>query len=113
MKYLAAYLLLVNAGNASPSAADITKVLESVSIEVEADKVSQLLEQVEGKNVEELIAEGTEKLSSVHLVLQLLLVLVLLLVPLLLKKLLLKKKKKNLMMTWVWVYSIKLINPCK
>ena len=65
MKYLAAYLLLVNAGNASPSAADITKVLESVSIEVEADKVSQLLEQVEGKNVEELIAEGTEKLSSV------------------------------------------------
>lgn len=65
MKYLAAYLLLVNAGNTSPSASDVTKVLESVSIEVEQDKITSLLEQVEGKNVEELIAEGTEKLSSV------------------------------------------------
>ncbi|KAL6019823.1 hypothetical protein ACNR91_001691 [Candidozyma auris] len=65
MKYLAAYLLLVNAGNAAPSAADIKKVLESVSIEVEDEKVDQLLAEVDGKNVEELIAEGTEKLSAV------------------------------------------------
>ncbi|OBA24334.1 hypothetical protein METBIDRAFT_77151 [Metschnikowia bicuspidata var. bicuspidata NRRL YB-4993] len=65
VKYLAAYLLLVNAGNTSPSAADVKKVLESVSIEVEEDKVEKLLAEVEGKNVEELIAEGNEKLSSV------------------------------------------------
>ncbi|CUM49603.1 unnamed protein product [Debaryomyces tyrocola] len=65
MKYLAAYLLLVNAGNASPSASDIKSVLESVSIEVEEEKISQLLAEVEGKNAEELIAEGNEKLSSV------------------------------------------------
>ena len=65
MKYLAAYLLLVNAGNTAPSAADVKKVLESVSIEVEDDKVEKLLAEVEGKNVEELIAEGNEKLSSV------------------------------------------------
>ncbi|KAF5212752.1 hypothetical protein E0198_000255 [Clavispora lusitaniae] len=64
-KYLAAYLLLVNAGNTAPSAADVKKVLESVSIEVEDDKVEKLLAEVEGKNVEELIAEGNEKLSSV------------------------------------------------
>lgn len=65
MKYLAAYLLLVNAGNTSPSAADIKAVLESVSIEVDSEKVDALLKEVEGKNVEELIAEGNEKLSSV------------------------------------------------
>ncbi|GEQ72365.1 hypothetical protein JCM33374_g6052 [Metschnikowia sp. JCM 33374] len=65
VKYLAAYLLLVNAGNTSPSAADVKKVLESVSIEVEDDKVEKLLAEVEGKNVEELIAQGNEKLSSV------------------------------------------------
>lgn len=65
MKYLAAYLLLVNAGNTTPSAADVKAVLESVDIEVEEDKISKLLEEVEGKNAEELIAEGNEKLSSV------------------------------------------------
>ncbi|CAH2354683.1 60S acidic ribosomal protein P2-beta [[Candida] railenensis] len=65
MKYLAAYLLLVNAGNTSPSAADIKKVLEAVAIDVEDEKITQLLAEVEGKNVEELIAEGNEKLSSV------------------------------------------------
>ncbi|SGZ58047.1 CIC11C00000001200 [Sungouiella intermedia] len=65
LKYLAAYLLLVNAGNTTPSAADIKKVLSAVSIEVEDDKVEKLLAEVEGKSVEELIAEGNEKLSSV------------------------------------------------
>jgi large subunit ribosomal protein LP2 len=65
VKYLAAYLLLVNAGNTAPSAADIKKVLESVAIEVEDDKVSKLLAEVEGKSVEDLIAEGNEKISAV------------------------------------------------
>ena len=35
MKYLAAYLLLVNAGNATPSAADVKAVLSAADIEVE------------------------------------------------------------------------------
>lgn len=65
MKYLAAYLLLVNAGNATPSAADIKSVLSSVSIEADDEKISKLLAEVEGKSAEDLIAEGNEKLSSV------------------------------------------------
>ncbi|EGW33867.1 60S acidic ribosomal protein type P2-A [Spathaspora passalidarum NRRL Y-27907] len=65
MKYLAAYLLLVNAGNATPSAQDIKNVLAAADIEVEEDKVEKLIAEVEGKNVEELIAQGNEKLSSV------------------------------------------------
>ncbi|AOW31517.1 ribosomal protein P2 alpha [Candida albicans SC5314] len=65
MKYLAAYLLLVNAGNATPSAADVKAVLSAADIEVEEEKVEKLISELDGKNVEELIAEGNEKLSSV------------------------------------------------
>ena len=53
MKYLAAYLLLVNAGKTSPSAEDIKSVLSAADVEIEDDKI------------EKLIAEGNEKLSSV------------------------------------------------
>ncbi|CDR42453.1 CYFA0S09e03906g1_1 [Cyberlindnera fabianii] len=63
-KYLAAYLLL-NAAGSTPSSSSITSVLESVGIEVEESQVSALLEALEGKSVEELIAEGNEKLASV------------------------------------------------
>ena len=61
----AAYLLLVNAGNATPSAADVKAVLSAADIEVEEEKVEKLISELDGKNVEELIAEGNEKLSSV------------------------------------------------
>ena len=64
VKYLAAYLLLVNAGKTAPSAADVTSVLSSVGIEVESDKLDKLISELEGKSVEELIAEGTEKMAS-------------------------------------------------
>jgi len=65
MKYLAAYLLLVQGGNASPSASDITSLLESVGSEVDASRLSGLLAELEGKSVEELIAEGNTKLASI------------------------------------------------
>ena len=65
MKYLAAYLLLTTGGNASPSAKDITALLESVGIEVESERVAALIAELEGKDIQELIAEGTEKLASV------------------------------------------------
>ena len=63
-KYLAAYLLL-NASGAAPTADKITSVLESVGIEVEESQVTELISALEGKSVEELIAEGNEKLASV------------------------------------------------
>ncbi|KAK9373979.1 ribosomal protein P2 [Lipomyces chichibuensis] len=65
MKYLAAYLLLTSAGNASPSAEDITAVLSSVGIEPEEDRLASLLSELEGKDINELIAAGSEKLASV------------------------------------------------
>ncbi|GAB1311335.1 60S acidic ribosomal protein P2 [Madurella fahalii] len=65
MKHLAAYLLLGLGGNASPSAADIKAVLESVGIEADDERLEKLLSELEGKDINELIAEGSSKLASV------------------------------------------------
>ena len=48
MRHLATYLLLVAGGNASPSAGDITNVLEKAGIEVDSDRLTQLLGELEG-----------------------------------------------------------------
>ncbi|ORY19414.1 60s acidic ribosomal protein-domain-containing protein [Clohesyomyces aquaticus] len=65
MKYLAAYLLLGLGGNTSPSASDITAVLESVGIEADDDRLEKLLGELKGKDINELISEGSAKLASV------------------------------------------------
>ncbi|PAK71437.1 hypothetical protein B8W98_13525, partial [Lentilactobacillus parakefiri] len=65
MKYLAAYLLLQQGGNASPSAADIKTLLESVGSEVNQENIDLLLTSLEGKSVNDLIAEGATKLASI------------------------------------------------
>jgi hypothetical protein len=54
MKHLAAYLLLTLGGNASPSAKDITSVLESVGIEADSDRLDSLLKELEGKDINEV-----------------------------------------------------------
>ena len=65
MKYLAAYLLLTQGGNESPAAADIKKVIESVGIEADEARINDLLSALEGKSLDELIAEGQQKFASV------------------------------------------------
>ena len=66
MKYLAAYLLLVQGGNAAPSAADIKAVVESVGAEVDEARINELLSSLEGKgSLEEIIAEGQKKFATV------------------------------------------------
>ncbi|CAH6719044.1 60S acidic ribosomal protein P2-beta [[Candida] jaroonii] len=65
MKYLAAYLLLVQGGNTSPSSKDISSLLSSVNADVDESRVESLLKELEGKTVDELIAEGNTKLASV------------------------------------------------
>ena len=51
MKHLAAYLLLQLGGNSSPSAKDIKAVLSSVGIEADDDRLSTLLSELEGKDI--------------------------------------------------------------
>ncbi|KAJ5787731.1 hypothetical protein N7457_002721 [Penicillium paradoxum] len=65
MKYLAAYLLLALAGNEAPSAADIKAVLSSVGIDAEGDRLEKVIAELQGKDLQELIAEGSTKLASV------------------------------------------------
>merc|ERR1719347_1481826 len=65
MRYVAAYLLAVLGGNASPSAADVKAIISSVGIDAEDDKLSKVIDELKGKSVEELIAEGSKKLASV------------------------------------------------
>lgn len=58
MRYVAAYLLAVLGGNENPSAADIEKVLSSVGIDADAERLKLVVGQLKGKNIEDLIKEG-------------------------------------------------------
>ena len=54
MKHLAAYLLLTLGGNTSPSAKDIKSVLESVGIEADDERLSSLISELKGKDINEV-----------------------------------------------------------
>jgi large subunit ribosomal protein LP2 len=64
MKHIAAYLLANLGGNESPKAKDISKILESVGIEADKDRLNTLLKELEGKSIDDLIAQGSSKLAS-------------------------------------------------
>ncbi|KAJ3225957.1 Integrator complex subunit 2 [Chytriomyces hyalinus] len=64
MKYIGAYLLATLGGNETPSAKDIKKILSSVGIEAEDSRIENLLSELEGKNIADVIAEGTKKMAS-------------------------------------------------
>lgn len=54
MKYLASYLLLQLGGNASPSASDISALLETVGVEAESEQLDKLIAELEGKDINEV-----------------------------------------------------------
>lgn len=58
MRYVAAYLLAVLGGKASPAAADIEKILGSVGIEADAEKLKKVISELNGKSIDELITQG-------------------------------------------------------
>lgn len=64
MRHLAAYLLLVLGGNATPSASEVTASLEQVGVEVDEARLNALIDELEGKDLEELITLGKEKLQK-------------------------------------------------
>ena len=65
MRYVAAYLLAALGGNGNPEAADIKKILESVGIEADDTRLSKVVSELSGKNVNDVIATGYGKLASV------------------------------------------------
>lgn len=58
MRYVAAYLLAVLGGNESPSAKDVKKILDSVGVEADDSNLKIVIDNLKGKNLEELISEG-------------------------------------------------------
>jgi len=57
MRYVAAYLLASLSGK-EPSSDEIEKVLSSVGIESDSSKVSLVIKELKGKNVDEVIESG-------------------------------------------------------
>ncbi|XP_076003186.1 60S acidic ribosomal protein P2 [Genypterus blacodes] len=65
MRYVAAYLLAVLGGNTSPSAKDIKTILGSVGIEADDERLSKVITELNGKNINEVMNSGLSKLASV------------------------------------------------
>ncbi|XP_018427607.1 PREDICTED: 60S acidic ribosomal protein P2-like [Nanorana parkeri] len=65
MRYMAAYLLATLGGNSSPSAKDIKKILSSVGIDADEERLGKVISELDGKNVDDLINSGLSKLCSV------------------------------------------------
>jgi len=65
MRSVAAYLLLVLGGNANPSANDIKKVITAGGATADDADIEKLLASLKGKNLEEVLKAGREKLSAV------------------------------------------------
>lgn len=57
MRYVAAYLLASLSGK-EPSSDDVEKILSSVGIESDSQKLGLVFKELKGKNVEELIESG-------------------------------------------------------
>eukprot|EP01088_Endostelium_zonatum_P005781 TRINITY_DN176_c0_g3_i1.p1 TRINITY_DN176_c0_g3~~TRINITY_DN176_c0_g3_i1.p1 ORF type:complete len:124 (-),score=61.65 TRINITY_DN176_c0_g3_i1:63-434(-) len=65
MRIIAAYLLAVLGGNENPDVATIKKILSSVEVSGDDARIEQLINELKGKKIEEVISEGKNKLASV------------------------------------------------
>eukprot|EP00020_Sapocribrum_chincoteaguense_P009770 CAMPEP_0170747584 /NCGR_PEP_ID=MMETSP0437-20130122/9397_1 /TAXON_ID=0 /ORGANISM="Sexangularia sp." /LENGTH=87 /DNA_ID=CAMNT_0011086365 /DNA_START=309 /DNA_END=569 /DNA_ORIENTATION=- len=57
--------LLVLGGNSKPDADAIKAVLGAAGVEADDEKIDLLISEMKGKKLEEVIAAGTAKMSSV------------------------------------------------
>lgn len=60
MRYVAAYLLAVLGQKSDPSAGDIEKILSSVGIEADKEKLQKVVSELKGKVLEDLLKEGNK-----------------------------------------------------
>jgi large subunit ribosomal protein LP2 len=64
MKEMAVYMMLVLGGNATPSKADVEKSLSAVGIESDDARLSALMKEMEGKDLNELLEAGKGRLAQ-------------------------------------------------
>ncbi|XP_050998421.1 60S acidic ribosomal protein P2-like [Acomys russatus] len=58
-------MLAALGGNSPPSTKDIKKTLDSVGIEANDDQLNKVISELNGKTIEDVIAQGVGKLASV------------------------------------------------
>ena len=54
MRNIAAYLLLQSGGNQNPSAADVKKLLATVGIDTDEERLDKLISELKGKSTAEV-----------------------------------------------------------
>lgn len=64
MRYVAAYLLAA-LGGGEPNGENLEKILGSVGIEIDEDRLKQVMSSLSGKNLAEVIEAGRGRLGSV------------------------------------------------
>ena len=64
MKYIAAYML-VKLNKENPKVEDIKRIIESVGNEFEERKAEEIINKLEGRNINEVIEEGQTKLRNI------------------------------------------------
>ena len=64
MKHLATYMLLVLGGNDSPSKDDIKKAMSAVGVEADDERLTKMLAELEGKDLNELMEAGKGMLAK-------------------------------------------------
>ena len=64
MRQIAAYLLAVLGGNNHPSVEDLRKIFQAGGVEFEEEKATQLINELKGKNVYDIMKLGSSKLAT-------------------------------------------------
>eukprot|EP01091_Cochliopodium_minus_P007981 TRINITY_DN1786_c1_g1_i1.p1 TRINITY_DN1786_c1_g1~~TRINITY_DN1786_c1_g1_i1.p1 ORF type:complete len:114 (+),score=57.66 TRINITY_DN1786_c1_g1_i1:139-480(+) len=64
MRIIAAYLLAVLGGNNSPSVEDLKKIFVAAGVDFDEGKAQQLIGELKGKNVHEVMKLGSSKLAT-------------------------------------------------
>uniref|UniRef100_A0A4X2M2D4 Large ribosomal subunit protein P2 n=1 Tax=Vombatus ursinus TaxID=29139 RepID=A0A4X2M2D4_VOMUR len=64
MLYMGSYLLAILGGNDSPNSKDLTKILDNTDIETEDERLKKVISELNGKNTEDVITQGSSKLAS-------------------------------------------------
>mmetsp|Transcript_14913 Transcript_14913/g.27699 ORF Transcript_14913/g.27699 Transcript_14913/m.27699 type:complete len:113 (+) Transcript_14913:108-446(+) len=64
MKHMAVYLMLVLGGNASPTADDVKSALSAVGVESDDERLTALISELSGKDLNELLEAGLPLLAK-------------------------------------------------
>ena len=64
MRQIAAYLLAVLGGNNNPSVEDLRKIFVAGGVDFDEERATQLVNELKGKNVYEVMKAGSSKLAT-------------------------------------------------